>query len=43
MSIVETAQAIAAEGYADVFRSSGEPYINHPARVAARLAPFGHR
>lgn len=38
VNIVKKAQAIAAEAHAGVFRSCGEPYINHPTRVVARLA-----
>ena len=35
--------ALFTEAHTGVFRSCGEPYINHPAGVAARLAAFGHR
>jgi (p)ppGpp synthase/HD superfamily hydrolase len=40
--MVNKAHAFAAKAHAGVFRRwSGEPYIEHPERVAARLAALG--
>ena len=42
MELVRKAHAFAAKAHAGVFRKwSGEPYIEHPERVAARLAAMG--
>lgn len=40
--LIAKAYAIACSAHAGVSRRSGEPYINHPLRVAQRLASNGH-